>query len=156
MKSVTPVMQRKVNLMKDYTTDELVSELERRYMRKKKSDVIDSPEKAAALCADIRDKKQEYFVALLLDGGNRLLEKRVISIGTLTTSLVHPREVFAPAIKKRAAAIIVAHNHPSGDDTVSAADYEVTNRLKESGRLLGIILIDHLIITKSGHKAIGL
>ena len=85
-------------------------ELARRYLLDSDQPIIDSPEKAVELLADIRDKKQEYFVCLMLDGANRLIAKRVISIGTLTASLVHPREVFADAIADRAASIIVAHN----------------------------------------------
>jgi DNA repair protein RadC len=99
--------------------------------------------------ADIRDKKQEYFVCLTLDGANRLITKRVISIGTLTSSLVHPREVFADAITDRAASIIVAHNHPSGTLTPSDADRQVTERLREAGELLGVALIDHILLTKT-------
>ena len=124
-------------------------ELWRRQFEVSERPIIDSPEKAVAQLADIRDKKQEYFVCLTLDGANRLIAKRVISIGTLTSSLVHPREVFADAITDRAASIIVAHNHPSGALTPSGADRQVTERLREAGDLLGIALIDHILLTKS-------
>ena len=124
-------------------------ELWRRQFEVSERPIIDSPEKAVAQLTDIRDKKQEYFVCLTLDGANRLIAKRVISIGTLTSSLVHPREVFADAITDRAASIIVAHNHPSGNSNPSIADLQVTERLKEAGDLLGIILIDHTLPTKS-------
>ncbi len=116
--------------------------------------VIDSPKKAADQFNDIKCKKQEYFVCITLDGANRLISKRIISIGTLTASLVHPREVFADAITDRAASIIVAHNHPSGNLQPSQADSDVTERLKEVGGLLGINIIDHLIITESAYKSI--
>ena len=129
-------------------------ELAWRYLLDSDQPIIDSPEKAVELLADIRDKKQEYFVCLTLDGGNRLIAKRVISIGTLTASLVHPREVFADAIADRAASMIVAHNHPSGDLRPSSADMAVTERLKQAGELLGIELIDHLIVTKTGYVSI--
>jgi len=129
-------------------------ELARRYLLNDERPIIDSPEKAVELLADIRDKKQEYFVCLTLDGANRLIAKRVISIGTLTASLVHPREVFADAIADRAASIIVAHNHPSGDLRPSSADMAVTERLKQAGELLGISLVDHLIMTKTGHRSL--
>lgn len=122
-------------------------ELWRRQFEVSERPVIDSPEKAVAQLADIRDKKQEYFVCLTLDGANRLIAKRVISIGTLTSSLVHPREVFADAITDRAASIIVAHNHPSGTLEPSQADKDVTERLREAGELLGITLTYHLILT---------
>ncbi len=124
-------------------------ELWRRQFEVSERPIIDSPEKAVAQLTDIRDKKQEYFVCLTLDGANRLIAKRVISIGTLTSSLVHPREVFADAIADRAASIIVAHNHPSGTLMPSDADKQVTERLREAGELLGITLIDHILLTKS-------
>ena len=129
-------------------------ELARRYLMDDERPVIDSPEKAVELLADIRDKRQEYFVCLTLDGANRLIAKRVVTIGTLTASLVHPREVFADAIADRAASIIVAHNHPSGSMRPSQADIETTNRLKRAGELLGIPLMSHLLITKQSFRAI--
>ena len=129
-------------------------ELWRRQFEVSERPIIDSPEKAVEQLVDIRDKKQEYFVCLTLDGANRLIAKRIITIGTLTASLVHPREVFADAITDRAASIIVAHNHPSGTLTPSSADSEVTQRLEEAGVVLGIKLVDHLIISSSGHLSI--
>ncbi len=129
-------------------------ELWRRQFEVSERPIIDSPEKAVAQLTDIRDKKQEYFVCLTLDGANRLIAKRIISIGTLTSSLVHPREVFAEAITDRAASIIVAHNHPSGNLTPSQADREVTMRLREAGELLGIALIDHVIIATKSYFSI--
>jgi len=129
-------------------------ELARRYLLDSDQPIIDSPEKAVELLADIRDKKQEYFVCLTLDGANRLITKRVVTIGTLTASLVHPREVFADAIADRAASVIVAHNHPSGSLEASQADREVTNRLRQAGELLGISLVDHIIITKLSYISI--
>ena len=116
--------------------------------------IISSLEKAVEQLADIRDKKQEYFVCLTLDGANRLIAKRVITIGTLTSSLVHPREVFSDTISDRAASIIVAHNHPSGSLIPSQADLEITHQLHESAILLGINMIDHILITKSSHTSI--
>lgn len=126
-------------------------ELSRRYLLDAEQPIIDSPEKAVEQISDIRDKKQEHFVCLTLDGANRLIAKRTITIGTLNASLVHPREVFADAITDRAASIIIAHNHPSGTLQPSEADKEVTKRLKQSGKLLGITLTDHLIVTKQKH-----
>lgn len=115
---------------------------------------ISTPEDALPLLADIRTKKQEHFVVLTLDGANRLIEKRLISVGTLNVSLVHPREVFADAITDRSASIIVAHNHPSETLEPSEADLGVTRRLAEAGELLGIRLIDHLIVTKNQYVSI--
>lgn len=129
-------------------------ELAKRYLVDSDRPVVDSPEKAVALLADIRDKKQEHFVCLTLDGANRLIVQRVVTIGTLTASLVHPREVFADAITDRAAGIIVAHNHPSGSLEISQADRDVTDRLTEAGKLLGITLIDHIVVTKSEYRSI--
>ena len=128
-------------------------ELWRRQFEVSERPIIDSPERAVAQLADIRDKRQEYFVCLTLDGANRLIAKRVITIGTLTASLVHPREVFADAITDRAASIIVAHNHPSGNLEASAADRDVTERLCSAGNLLGIKLIDHIIASKDSFSA---
>ncbi len=123
-------------------------ELARRYLLESDRPIIDSPEKAVEQLADIRDKKQEYFVCLTLDGANRLIAKRTITIGTLTSSLVHPREVFADAITDRAASIIVAHNHPSGNPQPSDADKQITERLESAATLLGIKLNDHIVLTK--------
>lgn len=122
-------------------------ELWRRQFEVSERPIIDSPEAAVAQLADIRDKKQEYFVCLTLDGANRLIAKRIITIGTLTSSLVHPREVFADAITDRAASIIVAHNHPSGNLDASDADKQITERLQDAGNIMGIEVIDHIIIT---------
>ncbi len=130
-------------------------ELSKRYLMDSDQPIIDSPEKAAEQLADIRDKKQEYFVVMTLDGANRLIAKRTITIGTLTSSLVHPREVFADAITDRAAGIIMAHNHPSGTLEPSQADIDVTRRLKDAGSLLGITLLDHIIITKTSFTRIS-
>ena len=112
--------------------------------------LIDTPEKAAEQLHFIRDKKQEYFVALTLNGARRLINCHIISIGTLMSSLVHPREIFSTAIEDRAASIIIAHNHPSGILDISAQDKEVTTRIKLAGELLGITLDDHIIVTKDG------
>jgi len=88
----------------------------------------------------------EVFVALLLSGKHRVTGYAEVSRGTLTSSLVHPREVFGPALRESAAAVIVAHNHPSGDPEPSAEDLAVTERLRDAGRLLGVPLLDHLIL----------
>lgn len=100
---------------------------------------------------DIRTKQQEYFVCLSLDGGQRLIAQRTITIGTLDTVLAHPREVFSDAIMDRAACILVAHNHPSGEPAPSQKDTALTQQLAAAGQLLGIPLRDHVIITKTEH-----
>jgi DNA repair protein RadC len=96
-------------------------------------------------------RKQEHFFALTLDGASRLIEERLITVGTLNQSLVHPREVFADAIADRAAGIIIAHNHPSGTLSPSRADMQITDRLKEVAKLVGIELLDHVILAKEGY-----
>jgi DNA repair protein RadC len=112
---------------------------------------INTEDDVLPLLADIRTKKQEHFVVLTLDGAQRLIEKRVVTIGTLNASLVHPREVFADAITDRAAGIVVAHNHPGGSLEPSGQDIVVTKRLRAAGELLGIKLLDHLIVTPTAH-----
>ena len=99
----------------------------------------------------IRNKKQEYFVCLSLDSGQRLITRRIVFIGTLTSTLVHPREVFAGPLKDRAASIVVAHNHPSGTAMPSNADIKTTQQLVAAGILLGIPLEDHFIVTHLDH-----
>jgi DNA repair protein RadC len=102
-----------------------------------------------ARLTDIRNKQQEYFVCLSLDGGQRLIAMRTITIGTLDSVMAHPREVFADAIVDRAASVIVSHNHPSCDPQPSKKDITLTQQLAAAGQLLGITLRDHLIVTKS-------
>lgn len=93
-----------------------------------------------------RGQTRESFHALHLDSKHRLRRSRCVSTGTLTTSLVHPREVFGPALSDSAAALIVAHNHPSGDPSPSQEDLEITRRLVDAGKLLGVPLLDHVIV----------
>jgi DNA repair protein RadC len=93
-----------------------------------------------------RDRRKEYFLALLLDGKNRIIREVQISEGSLNQSIVHPREVFSPAVRESAAAIILVHNHPTGDPSPSREDIDITRRLKEAGDLMGVKVIDHIII----------
>lgn len=95
---------------------------------------------------EFRDRHTEQFVALLLDGKNRIITRAVISEGSLNQSIVHPREVFNAAVRQSAAAMILLHNHPTGDPTPSPEDLEVTRRLCEAGQLMGIRVLDHIII----------
>lgn len=94
----------------------------------------------------LREEAVEVFGVLLLDGRHRVTGWAEVSRGTLTSSLVHPREVFGPALRMGAAAVIVAHNHPSGDPSPSLEDRAITDRLKQAGTLLGVPLLDHIII----------
>jgi DNA repair protein RadC len=96
--------------------------------------------------AQMRELRYEQFRAVLLDGKHRVLHEELISQGTLTSSPVHPREVFGPAIRHAAAAIVVVHNHPSGDPQPSADDLDVTQRLVQVGTLVGIRVVDHVVV----------
>ncbi len=126
-------------------------ELGRRYLVPcEEKHCISGPEDVVSLCAEYRTKKQEYFVTVTLDGANGVIGTRVVFIGTLNQSLVHPREVFAEAISDRAAGVIFVHNHPAGNSEPSAEDLAVTKRLVEAGRMLGIEVLDHLILTREG------
>ena len=100
---------------------------------------------------ELKDKKKEYFYALYLDTKNRIISKELVSIGTLNSSLIHPREVFNPAIKASSHAVILVHNHPSGECEPSANDTEVTKLLSEAGRVVGIKVFDHVIIGKENY-----
>ena len=111
---------------------------------------IKSPNDVLKVVSDLRNKKREYMVALYLNARSELINKRVVSIGTLTESLVHPREVFAPAIKSHAVNVVLAHNHPSGSAEPSDEDVAVTQNLKEAGEILGIKVVDHIIVSKNG------
>lgn len=93
-----------------------------------------------------RDLRKEYFMTLLLDGKNRIIKEVRISEGSLNQSIVHPREVFSPAVRESAAAVILVHNHPSGDPAPSREDLEITRRLKEAGELMGVRVLDHIIV----------
>jgi DNA repair protein RadC len=94
------------------------------------------------------NQKKELFYVLLLDGKNRKIKDVRISEGSLTSSLVHPREVFNPVIRESAAAVILIHNHPSGDPTPSQEDLEITRRLREVGEVMGVRVLDHIIVGK--------
>jgi len=96
-------------------------------------------------------KTQEHFLSITLDGASHIINTRTVFIGTLNQSIVHPREVFADAISDRAAGIIIAHNHPSGTLEASRADIQITQRLKEVSKLVGIELLDHVILSKQGY-----
>jgi len=106
---------------------------------------------AAAFCSLVGNPDREYFVALLVDGKNRITALHLVSQGSLNQSIVHPRETFKSALLANAAAVILCHNHPSGDLAPSREDREITRRLKEAGELLGVRVLDHVIVdTDSG------
>ena len=103
------------------------------------------------LVSDIAGKQQEYFLCISLNGANEVIEKRVVTIGLVDKSPVHPREVFADVIADRAAAVIFAHNHPSGDLQPSKADLRMHDQLTEAGKILGLRVLDHVIVTRKGY-----
>jgi DNA repair protein RadC len=121
---------------------------------------LKTPEAIANLVMGrLKDKKKEYFLAILLDTRNQLIRVAEISIGSLDTSVVHPREVFKEAISASAAAVIFAHNHPSGDTEASEEDIALTKRLAQAGEIVGIDVLDHIIIggkSYSSLKRLGL
>ncbi|MBP5286815.1 MAG: DNA repair protein RadC [Elusimicrobiales bacterium] len=125
-----------------------IFELGRRFLQAKKNSIYLKPEDIWVQMRDIRDAKKEHFVTFYLDTRNQEIKREIISIGTLNLSLVHPREVFEPAVKNLAAGIIVAHNHPSGCPDPSEEDISSTRRLVQAGKLLGINLIDHIIVCR--------
>ncbi|BDV41553.1 DNA repair protein RadC [Geotalea uraniireducens] len=98
---------------------------------------------------DLQREAKEHFIALHLDGKNRIACLDRVSVGSLNQSIVHPREVFKTALLSSAAAILLLHNHPTGDPTPSREDLEITRRIKEAGELLGIRVLDHIIIGES-------
>ena len=124
-------------------------EISRRLLLKK-SIKIKNDHDVLPLVEELKCKKQEYFLTLTLDGAHNLIEKRTVFIGTLNESLVHPREVFADALTDRAAAIIFVHNHTATEVTPSKADIQVTQRLMEVAEMMGIEVLDHIILTKTG------
>ncbi|WP_181349960.1 DNA repair protein RadC [Thalassobacillus sp. CUG 92003] len=169
--SVTTLAQRLLihfeglSLLKDATVEELKAirgigeakailimaaiELGKRVHQLKPGDryVIRSPEEGADfVMEEMRDLQQEHFICLFLNTKNQVLHRQTIFIGSLNASIVHPREIYKEAVKRSAASIICAHNHPSGDPTPSQEDIHVTRRLTECGKMLGIEMLDHIVI----------
>lgn len=125
-------------------------ELGRRFLAGKKAGIYLKPRDIWEELRDIRDQKKEHFVVFFLDTRNQEIKREIVSIGTLNYNLVHPREVFEPAVKNLAASVIVAHNHPSGCLEPSDEDLSLTKRLAQAGKLLGIELLDHVIVARDG------
>lgn len=124
-------------------------ELGKRLLQKKQAQIFLKPKDVWNELKDLRSHKKEYFVIFYLDTRNQEIKREIISIGSLNANLVHPREVFEPAVRHLTSQIILAHNHPSGDTTPSKDDLEITNRLVKAGKILGIEVIDHIIVTKN-------
>ncbi len=112
---------------------------------------INQPSDLLPLVRHYADRKQEHFICASVNGANEIINVRVVSIGLVDKSPVHPREVFADPITDRASAVILAHNHPAGTLTPSTADVETTRRLKDAGELMGISVLDHIIFNHNGY-----
>ncbi|MCP4352108.1 MAG: DNA repair protein RadC [Desulfobacterales bacterium] len=125
-------------------------ELARRFIVKESVKISEAKE-VIPLLTDIADKKQEYFVCISLNGANEIIEKRIVTVGLLNKTQVHPREVFADVITDRAASVIVSHNHPSGELEPSASDLKIHEQLAEAGKIIGIAVLDHIIVSKKGY-----
>lgn len=124
-------------------------ELGRRLLQNKEAALFLSPKTVWEELRDIRDNKREHMVVFFLDAKNQEIKREIVSVGTLSVNLAHPREVFEPAVRYTAAQVLVAHNHPSGSLEPSAEDVTVTRELVSAGKILGIDLIDHVIVTAS-------
>jgi DNA repair protein RadC len=120
-------------------------EFARRFLRRE-GILINDVEDVLPMVEELRNKRQEYFLTFTLDGGRHLIEKRTVFIGTLNESLIHPREVFADAVTDRAASIVLVHNHTAPGVHPSAQDIQITYRLQDVGKMLGIEVKDHIII----------
>lgn len=123
-------------------------ELSRRFLQNKQSVLLLSPKDVWDQLRDIRDNKKEHFVIFFLDVRNQEIKREIVSVGSLNANLVHPREVFESAVRHLAAQIIMAHNHPSGDLEPSKNDIEITKRLINAGKIIGIEVMDHIIVSR--------
>lgn len=124
------------------------------YTAEPRPQIMNSKDVYRLVAPKMRDLKKERFVALYLSTKNALLRMETVSVGSLNGSFIHPREVFKTAILESAASVIIAHNHPSGDPRPSREDEEVTQRLLEAGRLMGIKLLDHVIVGEEGFHSL--
>ena len=128
-----------------------VCELTKRRYRGKKLKEIRGPDDVVAFVGPkLRKEQREHFLVLLLNARHEVMGKETVSIGSLNASIVHPREVFKPAITASAASVILVHNHPSGDPEPSEEDLTITKRLVEAGELLGVQVLDHVIVASRG------
>jgi len=140
----------------DSKASEIVAcfELGKRVLSGKRASILLTPKDIWNRTEDIRSSKREHFLVFYLDSRNQEIKRDIISVGTLTESIVHPREVFENAIKTNSAAIIIAHNHPSGSLEPSQSDIEVTKKLIHAGIILDIRVISHIIVTSKSYVAI--
>ncbi len=128
-------------------------ELNKRLSLEKKnmSPMLDTAEKVYNYTADLHNSRREKFLAIYLNSKLKVIKRCYISVGSVSASIVHPREVFKPAMEYNASSIIIVHNHPSGDITPSDDDAVITEKLISSGEIIGIPLLDHVIVTESGY-----
>ena len=128
-----------------------VCELTKRKYRGQKPKEIRGPDDVVAFVGPkLRKEHREHFLVLLLNARHEVMGKETVSIGSLNASIVHPREVFKPAVLASAASVVLVHNHPSGDPEPSEEDLAITKRLVEAGELLGIQVLDHVIVAARG------
>lgn len=118
--------------------------------------LIDRPELVRAECCDMSTMAQECFQVVTLDARNKFIDRHMVTLGLVDSSLVHPREVFRPAISDGACSVVLVHNHPSGDPTPSAEDLKVTRQLVEAGKVIGIKVIDHVVIGRGDKPFVSL
>jgi len=133
-----------------------VGELGRRIYEKNESgfSTIRNAKDVYEYLQDMRNLPKEHLRGLYLNSHNRIIRDEVISIGTINSNMIHPREVFRPAIESNAAAVVLAHNHPSGEASPSLEDIEITKQIVQAGKILGISLLDHVVITKDSFASI--
>ncbi|MDR2580417.1 MAG: DNA repair protein RadC [Fibromonadaceae bacterium] len=129
-------------------------ELSGRFMLGKMAEKISTPAELMPHLAFLKHLRQEQMVLITMNGGNKIIKIRSISVGTANSTQAHPREAFAPAIEDRAVAVVFAHNHPSGNHLPSTEDLILTQKLCEAGRILDIPVLDHLIVSSSGFTSI--
>ena len=125
-------------------------EIARRYILDEAVKITDAKD-VLPLVSDFQGKQQEYFICFSLNGANEIIEKRIVTVGLLDKSQVHPREVFADVITDRAASVLFVHNHPSGELKPSNSDLKIHEQLAEAGKILGIKILDNIIISKKGY-----
>ena len=134
----------------DLSKEELIELLEKVQHYSGKGQ-IRYPQDVLPFTKNIVKKGQEHFMVLYLNGQHSVISKKIISIGTANRTIVHPRDIFAEAVKKNAVAIIIVHNHPSGNPQPSTEDTQITERIKNAGDIMGISLLDHMVVCKNGY-----
>ena len=153
IQNITIADLRKIKGLGPVKSAEIVAciELGKRLLQEKQPLHVISPQNVFDSLIDTRSLKKEYFIAIYLDTRNQEIAREIISVGTLNASLVHPREVFEPAVRNTAASIILVHNHPSGTLQPSTNDNLLTLRLKDAGKIIGIEVKDHIIVSNVGY-----